>query len=112
VSHPITSVVHFSHLSFLAGSVTYARVLHDETIVVQGVPQRHRAGFYSRAATGEDAWRRQRCGGSEFPDMNDPFHEGALIAHHPCPFLSDVHDDRATTCTCCKACQGSCCDEI
>lgn len=118
MSHPITTVVHFSHLSFLAGSVSSARVLLDETIVVQGTQQRRRAGIYHRviegaavSAEGPD-WRRQRCSGAEFQDTDNPFHAGELIAPHPCPFLSDVHEDRVSSCTCCAVCQSRCVREI
>jgi hypothetical protein len=31
---------------------------------------------------------------------------------HPCPFLSDIHDDEETLCNCCGDCQHECAMDI
>lgn len=34
------------------------------------------------------------------------------IQEHPCPFRSDVNNDRETMCTCCEKCENECAMDI
>lgn len=107
----------YSHLFFLAGSVQSAEVLNDETIVVQDRRERRRAGIYNRLVGGNPEWDRQMCQVLH-PELDLDKHERGCagfdlsIEPHSCPFMSDVHEDKVSLCTCCKACEGLCCNEI
>lgn len=32
-------------------------------------------------------------------------------APHPCPYMSDVHNDNETLCTCCEECEQECAND-